>query len=196
MEGTARALALARAFCSDEQFFFGWGDILVGPENYVRVIRGARFAGHVLAVNHVEDPATGGAVYVDDPVALDAGKAARVTRIEEKPPPGTSTTNWNNAGFGVLGPAIWAEIDRLGRSERGEYELPQAIAALVAGGGDVRACLAALVRRGHPGRSGASTGSSGHTDKGAALGRGGGVTKRLIAGRGVSHRRRAAGARR
>lgn len=139
IEGTARALGLARDFCGEDQFFFGWGDILVRAENYARVIRAAPFSEHVLAVNRVDDPATGGAVYVDAPAALDRGEAARVTRLVEKPPPGSSTTYWNNAGFGVMGPAIWGEIDRLAPSERGEYELPQAIAALAAGGAEVRA---------------------------------------------------------
>lgn len=139
VEGTARAVALARDFCGEDQFFVGWGDILVRPENYVRVLRAARFADHVIAVNEMDDPAAGAAVYVDDPDALDRGEAARVARIVEKPAPGTSTTRWNNAGFGVLGPAIWPEIDRLQPSERGEYELPQATAALVASGATVRA---------------------------------------------------------
>ncbi len=139
VEGTARALALAREFCADGQFFAGWGDILVRPENYARVLRAARFADHVLGVNEMEDPALGAAVYVDDPAALDRGEPARVTRLVEKPAPGTSATLWNNAGLCVLGPAIWPEIDRLAPSERGEYELPQAIAALVESGAEVRA---------------------------------------------------------
>ncbi len=131
LEGTARALALARGFAGDDHFFFGWGDILVAAPNYARVIKAARFADAVLAVNEVDDPAAGAAVYVDEEM--------RITRIVEKPPPGTSATRWNNAGFGVLGPAIWPEIDRLTPSPRGEYELPQAIAALVASGAAVRA---------------------------------------------------------
>lgn len=131
LEGTARALALARGFAGEDPFFFGWGDILVAPANYARVLKAARFADAVLAVNEVDDPAAGAAVYVDAEML--------VTRIVEKPPPGTSATRWNNAGFGVLGPAIWAEIDRLAPSPRGEYELPQAIAALVASGAAVRA---------------------------------------------------------
>ena len=139
IEGTARALALARDFCGDDQFFFGWGDIVVRPENYRRVLSAARFADHVLAVNRVDDPAPGAAVYVDDPGSLDRGEPARIKRIVEKPPTGTSTTSWNHAGFGVLAPAIWPAIDALEPSERGEYELPQAIAALVAGGAEVRA---------------------------------------------------------
>ncbi|MCZ2110806.1 MAG: nucleotidyltransferase family protein [Dehalococcoidia bacterium] len=129
LEGTARALALGREFAGDERFFFGWGDILVRPENYRLAIRRARLADAVIAVNEVDDPWAGGAVYVDD--------AMRVTRLVEKPAKGRSTTRWNNAGFGVLGPEIWPLIAALDPSERGEYELPQAVGALIASGARV-----------------------------------------------------------
>ena len=128
-DGTARALNLARDWVGEDQFFFGWGDILVRPENYRNIIRLAPTADAVIAVNPVADPWAGGAVYVDG--------ANVVQRIVEKPPKGASTTNWNNAGFGVLGPTIWPEVDRLQPSARGEYELPQAIAALVESGARV-----------------------------------------------------------
>lgn len=131
LEGTAAAVALAREHVEGEPFFVGWGDILVRPENYRRVISAARFADGALAVNDTDDPWAGAAVYVDE--------AMRVTRIIEKPPKGTSTTRWNNAGLCVLPPAIWEQIDRLKPSARGEYELPEAIAALVAAGADMRA---------------------------------------------------------
>lgn len=131
LDGTARALLLARDFLNDDRFFAGWGDVVVEQANYASLLDAARHAESVIAVNEVEDPASGGAVYVDD--------AMRVTRIVEKPPPGSSTTRWNNAGLAVLPPAIWAAIGLLERSSRGEYELPQAVANLVAGGHPVRA---------------------------------------------------------
>ena len=131
LAGTARAIALARDWLGEERFFFAWGDIVVRPENYRNVIRASRLADAAIAVNEVDDPWAGGAVYVD--------AEGVVTRIVEKPPKGTSTTRWNNAGFGVLGPSIWPGIDRLQPSARGEYELPGAIAALVESGARVRA---------------------------------------------------------
>lgn len=129
--GTAHAIRLARSFVSHEPFFFGWSDIVVQPHNYARVLsQGDHDA--VLAVNAIDDPSEGAAVYVDD--------ASRVTRIVEKPPPGTSTTPWNNAGLGVLGPAIWAHIDAIEPSPRGELELADALTTLLAAKGDVVAC--------------------------------------------------------
>lgn len=131
LDGTARALALARQLLGHERFFFTWGDILVEPANYRRVLRAGHLAENALAVNEVDDPAPGAAVYL--------GEDSRITRIVEKPAPGASTTRWNNAGFGVLGPAIWPAIDALAPSAAGEYELPRAVAAMVEAGEEVTA---------------------------------------------------------
>ncbi len=129
LEGTARALALAREFLGEESFFVGWGDIMVRPGNYREVVKKGRLADAAIAVNHVDDPWAGAAVYVDDTMA--------VTRIVEKPAPGTSATTWNNAGLMTLSPAAWPAIDALTLSARGEYELPQALTAMVAAGARV-----------------------------------------------------------
>jgi dTDP-glucose pyrophosphorylase len=131
LDGTARAVALARPFLRDSPFFVGWGDIVVEAANYSRVIQGAAAAGAAIAVNEVEDPWAGAAVYVDG--------AMRVLRIVEKPAQGSSTTQWNNAGLAVLPGTIWGQVARLEPSPRGEYELPQAIAAFVAAGHAVAA---------------------------------------------------------
>jgi dTDP-glucose pyrophosphorylase len=131
LEGTAPALALARDLLGGEPFLFAWGDILVDPENYAEVVRGAAGADGALAVNEVDDPWAGAAVDVD--------VEGFVARIVEKPPRGTSTTRFNNAGIGVLPPAIWHHVDELEPSSRGEYELPRAVAALVAAGARLRA---------------------------------------------------------
>ena len=125
-DGTARAVALARSTVRDEPFFAGWGDIIVEPANYARVIEAAGANDAALAVNAVDDPNEGGAVYFDE--------ASRITRLVEKPPKGTSTTGWNNSGLFVLPPSIWSYIDKLEESPRGEYELPQAIASFIAAG--------------------------------------------------------------
>ena len=130
-QGTARALWLARDHLGDAPFFFGWGDILVSPRNYGRILSAASGRDAVIGVNAVDDPWAGAAVTVD--------VEGRVLKIVEKPPRGSSRTPWNNAGLGVLGPSIWTHVQALRPSARGEYELPQAIAALVASGADVGA---------------------------------------------------------
>jgi dTDP-glucose pyrophosphorylase len=131
IDGTARALALTRAGLRDEPFFVGWGDIVVDPANYAGVIAGASGADGALAVNSVDDPSAGAAVYLDHD--------GLVTGLVEKPPPGASDTTWNNAGLMVLPRAIWPFVEALEPSERGEYELLAAVAAFVAAGGRMRA---------------------------------------------------------
>jgi len=132
-DGTARALLLARDALQDEPFLLSWGDIVVAPRTYADLV--ATFAAHpcdaLLTVNPVDDPWRGAAVYVDD--------ALRVTRLVEKPPRGASHTRWNNAGLFVFSPHILDYAAQLRPSLRGEYELPQALSAMVDDGGLVRA---------------------------------------------------------
>jgi dTDP-glucose pyrophosphorylase len=130
-EGTARALLLARDQLAPSPFALSWGDILVQPQFYRQLI--ARFRSRpcdaLLALNEVDDPWQGAAVYVDG--------SGRVTRIVEKPPPRSSSTQWNNAGVFVFDPIVLEYAARLPPSARGEYELPQALAAMVADGRSV-----------------------------------------------------------
>lgn len=132
-EGTAQALLLARG-AVDGPFVLSWGDIVVEPEQYGRVLGQFERApcDALLTVNATGDPWQGAAVYVD--------ADWRVTRLIEKPPRGSSRTPWNNAGIFILTPLIFDYAERLTSSARGEYELPQAIAAMLRDGREVRAC--------------------------------------------------------
>jgi len=127
-DGTARALLLARECAAGEAAVLSWGDIVVEPDNYRSLVAefGRVACDALLMVNETDDPWRGAAVYVDE--------AWRVTRLVEKPPPGTSRTRWNNAGVFVFAPIIFDYAARLAPSLRGEYELPQAIAAMIADG--------------------------------------------------------------
>ena len=73
----------------------------------------------------MDDPYRGAAVYVE---------GRRVTRIIEKPPRGTSTTPWGNAGVYFFRSSIFTELERIPLSPRGEYELTDAIDQLLAAG--------------------------------------------------------------
>ena len=132
-DGTARALLLAESLIADVPFAVSWGDILVPIDFYRDLLAayGERPCDALLAVNAVDDPWRGAAVYVD--------ADGRVERIEEKPPPGTSTTGWNNAGIMAFGPVALDYAHRVPPSQRGEYELPQAVAQMVRDGREVRA---------------------------------------------------------
>ena len=122
-EGTGQAALLGRGPMKEEPFMLAFGDIFVGAETYAGIIRDFRdsAARMALSVRYVEDPWRGAAVYVDD--------EGFVTRIVEKPPVGTSTTHFDNAGTFCFTPRVWDLLEKVERSPRGEYELTDAIAA-------------------------------------------------------------------
>jgi dTDP-glucose pyrophosphorylase len=123
--GTGKAALLGREFANGQPFLLTFGDILVDAAEYRAMFRLFARTEAVLAVNRVEDPYQGAAVYVDD---------GRVSKVIEKPPKGASTTPWNNAGIYCVGPRIFEELDRVGLSPRGEYELTDAIHQMLAAG--------------------------------------------------------------
>ncbi len=133
MDGTARALLLAESLLADAPFVVSWGDILVPIPFYAELLDAyaRRPCDALLAVNAVDDPWRGAAVYV--------GGDGRVEALVEKPAPGSSTTGWNNAGIMAFAPLALAYARQLQPSPRGEYELPQAVAEMVRDGCAVRA---------------------------------------------------------
>lgn len=115
--GTGAALHLAKDFVAGEPFFFSFGDVITPSENYTGMVEyfGKHSCDALLGLNTVDDPCRGAAVYID--------ADNNIIRMVEKPPPGTSTTNLNNAGLMVLGGDIFSFTARLTLSPRGEYEL-------------------------------------------------------------------------
>ena len=128
-DGTGSAALLARDFAAGGKFLLSLGDILVAPRVYTELFARADGAEMVLALTRVDDPYRGGAVYVE---------GGRVVRIVEKPPKGTSTTNFLSAGVYVFGDRIFDALACLTPSPRGEYDLTDAISAAVRAGKRVR----------------------------------------------------------
>ncbi len=130
--GTGAAVLLAEEFVGDDDFVLGWGDIIVPPRNYRRMV--AMYERErpeaVLSVNWVRDPWEGAAVYVRD---------RHVVRIEEKPPRGFATTRFNNAGVFIFGPHLIEVLHDTPPSPRGEIEVPSAIGAMLESGAHIRA---------------------------------------------------------
>ena len=120
--GTGSAAILAREFAGDDPFLMVYGDNLVDAEIYRELFARCEGAEMGLSVKWVDDPYQGGAVYVE---------GDRVTKIIEKPPKGTSTTHWNNAGIYVFRKSIFEALDNVELSPRGEYELTDAVHAIV-----------------------------------------------------------------
>lgn len=130
--GTASAVELARESVGDAPFLLSWGDVVVRTADYRAV--GDLFASRpctaVTAVNWVDDPAAGAAVYVD---------GDRVVELVEKPSAGTARTHWNQAGLFALGPDTFDHLAQVKPSPRGEREFTSALAAMVDAGKPVLA---------------------------------------------------------
>src|SRR5205823_6169626 len=64
-DGTGRVVELAKDFVGDSPFILGYGDILVDPQNYKRIVDLADDAEAVISVTRGEDVSKGGAVIVN-----------------------------------------------------------------------------------------------------------------------------------
>jgi NDP-sugar pyrophosphorylase family protein len=130
--GTGAAARLARGFADDEPFLLTYGDILCNPDEYTRcceTLEQHAEAAAVIAVKAVADPWQGAAVYE---------KQGRIRRIVEKPPKGSSTTQWNSAGFYSFRPLLFDYLDRIEPSSRNEYELTSALDMMLTDGVELR----------------------------------------------------------
>ncbi len=126
VNGTGSAALLAREFAAAAPFLLTFGDILCDPAEYLRCAAAlGPDTAAVLGVRDVDDPWRGAAVYERNGV---------ITRVVEKPPPGTSTTRWNSAGLFVLRPVAFEYLARLRPSPRGEYELTAIFDLMLADG--------------------------------------------------------------
>lgn len=130
-KGMGHAIHTAHAQLSQAAFFMTYGDIMLSPDNYGRILEIYNTAqkpnlAAVMGLNYVDDPWAGAAVTVDDDNT--------VLRIEEKPAKGTATTHWNNAGLFIFEPRLFDYTAKLQPSSRGELELADALSALMGAG--------------------------------------------------------------
>ena len=139
-DGTGKAAEPAREFLGGSDFFLTYGDILVRPETY-RDMRD-RWASDtfsaLLTVTEGQDVTQGGLNFFDETFCL--------TRLVEKPSaaqleelrqtgwlkPGAPV--WYNAGIYLFRPDLFEFTGRLQKSPRGEYELTDAITAMLEAG--------------------------------------------------------------
>ncbi|HXY60871.1 MAG TPA: sugar phosphate nucleotidyltransferase [Chthoniobacterales bacterium] len=125
-DGTGRVVELARNFVGSGPFLLGYGDILVTPENYKRIVELPADVEALISVIRGEDVTKGGAVFVNEQMNL--------VDLREKPKPGESTSPWYNAGLYAFRPSIFDFTRKLKPSPRGEYELTDAIRELAQSG--------------------------------------------------------------
>ena len=139
-DGTGKAPEYAKEFVGTSDFLLTYGDILVRPDTYQGMVRRwseGNFSG-LLTVTEGEDVTKGGINFFDDRFCL--------TRLVEKPSaaqldelrssgwlkPGSPV--WYNAGIYLFRPVLFEFTARLQKSPRNEYELTDALSAMVAAG--------------------------------------------------------------
>ena len=97
--GTAHAVSLCYDRMGNGYFVLTYGDILFAQEDYDHFCKNiCEFPS--MAINQVEDPYNGCAVYLD--------KQNYVVQIIEKPMKGSSNTTWNGAGLFLLDQMIFS----------------------------------------------------------------------------------------
>nr|AIA17367.1 Nucleotidyl transferase [uncultured bacterium] len=129
-DGTGRVVELARDFAGTDPFILSYGDILIEPGNYQRLVA-LNDAEALVSVKHNPgEIAKGGAVFVNDRFEM--------TDLREKPKPGEPTSPWYNAGVYTFRPSIFEFTAKLEKSPRGEYELTDAIRGLALSGRKVQ----------------------------------------------------------
>ena len=129
-DGTGRVVDLAKDFAGNAPFILAYGDILIDPANYKRIVDLTDDVEAIVSVTRGEDVSKGGAVFVNERMEL--------VDLREKPKPGEPTSPWYNAGLYAFRPRIFEFIAKLKPSPRGEYELTDAIRELAQSGHKVR----------------------------------------------------------
>lgn len=139
-DGTGRAAEPAKSFVGSSPFLLTYGDILVKPETYGQMVQRfnqGSFAG-VITVTKGQDVTKGGIDLFDEEFCLK--------RLVEKPSPQQlkelreqgwlkpGEPIWYNAGIYIFRPVVFEFTRRLEKSPRGEYELTDAITAMVEAG--------------------------------------------------------------
>ena len=130
-DGTGKVVELARDFAAANPFVLSYGDIIVDPQNYQRLVALEDGTEATIAVKRNEDVSKGGAVFLNERFEL--------IDLREKPQPGEPTSPWYNAGIYAFRPSIFDFTAQLKRSPRGEFELTDAVRALALSGKKVQA---------------------------------------------------------
>jgi UDP-N-acetylglucosamine diphosphorylase / glucose-1-phosphate thymidylyltransferase / UDP-N-acetylgalactosamine diphosphorylase / glucosamine-1-phosphate N-acetyltransferase / galactosamine-1-phosphate N-acetyltransferase len=140
-DGTGKAPELAREFVGADTFLLTYGDILVKPETYQHMVRRfgeGDFAG-VITVTGSQDVTQGGINLFDEQFCLtrliEKPSAAQLDELEREGLLKPGDTAWYNAGIYIFRPQVFSFTAKLQKSPRGEYELTDAVNALVAAGG-------------------------------------------------------------
>lgn len=139
-DGTGKAPELARDFVGPDPFLLTYGDILVKPDTYHRILQRfaeGKFSG-LVTVTEGEDVTKGGLNFFDDAFCLtqlvEKPNRSEIERLQAEGRLKPGQPVWYNAGIYLFRPVLFDFTTRLQKSPRGEYELTDAICAMIASG--------------------------------------------------------------
>ena len=134
-DGTGRVVELAQDFVGNCPFILAYGDILIDPANYKRLVDLPNDVEAMLTVTRGEDVSKGGAVFVNEEMEVFdvLEKSDRWSGLSGHAVP------FYNAGLYAFRPRIFDFTAKLKPSPRGEYELTDAIRDLAQSGKKVKA---------------------------------------------------------
>ncbi len=137
-DGTGKAPEVAKEFVGASSFVLTYGDILVKPETYQQMVHRFQegyYAG-VVTVTGSEDVTKGGLFFFDDKFCLkhlvEKPSQAQLNELRAEGWLKPGATAWYNAGIYIFKPSLFEFTAKLQKSPRGEYELTDAISALIA----------------------------------------------------------------
>lgn len=126
--GTGAALLAARERVGDSPLLMTYGDVVTASVSYADALRiyAENSGAGVAILNEVPDGYAGSRVEIDG--------SGRMLQVVEKPPRGISEVHWNCVGVFVFSSVVFDYLERLRPSARGEYELADAMNAMIADG--------------------------------------------------------------
>jgi dTDP-glucose pyrophosphorylase len=162
-DGTGKAPEFAKQFAGSSPFLLTYGDILVKPETYQQMIRRFNERGccgsilsrfwrallklvggteqqfsAVITVTPGQDVTKGGLNFFDEQFCLkrlvEKPSAEQLDQLRREGWIKPNEPVWYNAGIYVFKPSLFEFTARLQKSPRGEYELTDAIIAMMASG--------------------------------------------------------------
>jgi dTDP-glucose pyrophosphorylase len=139
-DGTGKAPEVAKQFVGSDDFVLTYGDILVRPQTYQEMLHryaGGGFSGLVTCTGS-EDVTKGGLFFFDKAFCLEnlveKPSAAQLEGLRREGRLRPRETAWYNAGIYIFKPLLFEFTGKLEKSPRGEYELTDALAAMLAAG--------------------------------------------------------------
>jgi dTDP-glucose pyrophosphorylase len=136
-DGTGKAPELAKDFVGKDNFVLTYGDILVKPETYAQMLK--RFAegnfSALVTATGSQDVTKGGLNFFDKDFYLqkliEKPNAEQIEQLRRDGWLKPGDIAWYNAGIYIFKPTLFDFTAKLEKSPRGEYELTDAIIAML-----------------------------------------------------------------